>query len=122
MAQWQRTIRLQPTWDKAKSHEISIQELAAVISKKLKALRPFNDDYIDSERDNLVDEFEGLAEDESADREDFDDIMCRLYDWGDMKLDNDWNGKKVCWIDTISGPRAGIAMTATEPARSGEPS
>lgn len=104
MANWQRKILLNPEWDQAKEGEISIQALAASIAKKLRAVRDFSeaDADLNDARDELADEFNGLSEDADATRNDFDCVMHSLYDWGDQALDQNWNGKKACWIDTIS--------------------
>jgi hypothetical protein len=113
MSDWQREIRLQPHWGQCKDGKISIQQLARVVAAKLKAIRPFNDDELDAERDELVEEFEAFAADGDAYRDDFDDIMDRLYDWGDTRLDTKFiGGKKVCWIDTISNPAPPKSVSA----------
>lgn len=104
MADWQRTLRLNPEWDQAQEHEISTQDLARSIAAKLRALPAFDEDFDDAnlELEGLVEEFEGLADDATATQQDFNYVMQSLYDWGDQRLDGDWNGKKVCWIDTMS--------------------
>lgn len=102
MANWQRTIRLNPQWEQARDGEITTQELAASIAVKLRGVPPFINDSIEEDRINLAEEFEWLAGEPEADVEDFDALMHALYDWGDISLDGKWNGKKVCWIDTFS--------------------
>lgn len=101
MAKWQRHLRMQPEWGQAQEDELTIQELAGVVAKRLRALRPFAEEHIEEKRDELAEEFEWIAKSPDADREDFDSWMEELYDWGDTRLDADWNGKKVCWIDAI---------------------
>ncbi len=101
MANWQRTLRLNPEWEQAQEHEITISALAAVVAKRLKAIRSI-DEQLDDERDEIVEEFEAMAADDEATANDFDDAMSRLYDWGNTPLDGEWNGKKACWIDTHS--------------------
>ncbi len=39
---------------------------------------------------------------EVEDVEEFDYILDDLYDWGDIALDDNWNGSKMCWINTFS--------------------
>lgn len=102
MANWQRHIYLNPEWEQAQEGEISTRELATVVSKRLKALTPFKDEYVEQSRLDLVDEFEAAAEDADLTVDDFDYLMNELYDWGDIRLDGNWNGKKVCWIDTMT--------------------
>jgi hypothetical protein len=106
MAQWQRHLRLQPEWSKAQEDEISVQELAGVIAERLLALQPFTgrDEWVESERIDLADEFAAISREASIDEEEFDGWMSQLYNWGDTALDSHWNGRKVCWIDTMSAP------------------
>lgn len=101
MANWQRTIRLQPQWGRAKDGKLSASELAASIATKLRGVASFGS-HLDDERDEIAEEFEALAADKSADVNDFDRVMDHLYDWGDTRLDDKWPGKKACWIDTFS--------------------
>lgn len=105
MANWQRKLILNPEWNQAQEHEISTQELACSIATKLKSLAAVDDDDIDLEREGLVEEFEGLANDADATQTDFNYVMQSLYDWGDQRMDGEWNGKKVCWIDTMSAAK-----------------
>lgn len=104
MSNWQRTIRLNPEWSQAKDGEITHKQLAAVIAKRLRALTPFKAelDDLNEELDELADEFEWLAERVDTNADDIDNAMHSLYNWGDQRLDGEWNGKKVCWIDTNS--------------------
>lgn len=48
-------------------------------------------------------DFESLAaEGGSADIDDFDDILERLYDWGDSHVGSPtWPPNKLCWIKTF---------------------
>ena len=109
MANWQRHLRLQPEWGMAQEEEITRAELALVIAKRLAALRAFGEGVgrtsldFDDERQELVDGFEGLAEDGEPSERHFNYMMEELYDWGDQSMDDKWNGKKVCWVDTLSG-------------------
>lgn len=109
MANWQRHLRLQPEYGRAQDDELSICELAGVVAKRLRALRPLGDESLDNERDEIAEEFESLAGDPNASTNDFDEAMHRLFDWGDTSLDESWNGKKACWVDTISDPARSAA-------------
>ncbi len=102
MANWQRKLELQPEWEKVKNDEISIQEMSSVIAKRLKALKPLPWDFAEDKRLELVEEFEWLAESSDVDRDDFDNWLNDLYDWGDIHIDGGvFNGRKVCWINTF---------------------
>lgn len=104
MADWQRTLRLNPEWERAKKGEITRQELARSIAAKLNRLRDFGSGIaeLNDERDGIAEEFEALADDKNATTQDFDSVMESLYDWGDQRISPEWNGKKVCWIDTMT--------------------
>lgn len=103
MADWQRTLYLQPEWDQASDDGIALGTLAGVIAKRLRALKPFDDEYLDGMRDDIADEFESLRDDPDADRDWFNAVMDNLYDWADMRLDGDvLGGKKVCWVDRFT--------------------
>ena len=101
-------MRLNPEWDRAQENEISTQELARSIAVKMRALEPFSDDPMtrsnewDTERDEIAETFESLADDENATQSDFNRVMCALYDWGDTGMDARWNGRKVCFVDHMS--------------------
>ena len=104
MANWQRTVRLNPEWDQASRGEITPQQLATAIAKKLRAVRPFKSelDDLNETLDEIATEFEEMGTDASITTDDIDDVMHGLYDWGDIRLDDSWNGKRVCFIDTMS--------------------
>lgn len=105
MANWQRKIMLNPEWTQAQEGEISVAELAQSVVLKFKGMRPLqNNDDLNEELADILDEMDAIASDQQSTMSDFDDVMHRLYDWADTPLDDRWNGKKVCWIDTISDP------------------
>lgn len=107
MANWQRTVRLNPEWGQAKDSEITPQQLAAAIAKKLRAIRPFKSelDDLNETLDEIASEFEEMGKDGGTTTDDVDMLMHDLYDWGDIRLDSDWNGKRACFIDTMALPR-----------------
>lgn len=102
MAQWQRKLDLADVWSMGKD-ESKIPELSGIVAGRLKALAPFGDEDVDDEREDIVSDFEELSKMGAGDAsfDDFNTTLDRLYDWGDMKLDDEWNGKKVCWIGTF---------------------
>ena len=98
MAQWQNTINFAPQRKAYLSGEITLQELSKIAATLLKLTKRGLDEDLIDERDEIVYEFEALAADNSANEDDFDCVMSRLYDWADTRLDGDWNGKRVAWI------------------------
>ncbi len=104
MANWQRTIDISETWQM--SPEVPdtafLRSLSLEIANKLKGMVMFAHPHthVNERRDDLVDTFESMANDDTLSVDEFDYSMGELYDWADMKLDDHWNGKKVAWIKT----------------------
>lgn len=100
MSVWQRKLDFSACTEKYDEGELSIQEFAKIVIEKLKGLRDFDDFDIDCAKDDLIFEFEDLAEDkdEVYGEDDFNHALSRLYNWGDISLDGKFGGKKVCWI------------------------
>jgi hypothetical protein len=101
MADWQRTLDLADLWQAEANGEMTTSEVAAKLAERLKALKPFGVESVDSERDDLVEEFTSMGEDPETDSDDFNYVMDQLYDWADTSLDGRVGGKKVCWIKTF---------------------
>jgi hypothetical protein len=93
MAQWVRKLRIKEEWEQAKDGSLSVKRLADIIVRKLNRFN-LSDDL---ELQGIIDDMEMLNDDAAT--EDFDYIMQNLYDWADTPLDNEWNGKKNCWIE-----------------------
>lgn len=104
MADWQRHLRLSPEWQFAQAGSVSPSQLAGVIASRLNGLAPFADEMIEDQREELVEWFKELADEDPSPSE-FNEAMAALYDWGDTSLDGRWNGRKVCWIDTFGAKR-----------------
>lgn len=101
MADWQRTLDIKDSWEMVKEYEMSQAELAKEIAEKLKLLKPFKNEDIDWEKEEVIEEFENLADDEDENEEWFNYAMNKLYNWADNSLDGKFGGKKVCWIKTF---------------------
>lgn len=101
MAQWQRMLNIKQEWEDAKRNAITIQQLAQIISDKLSKIPDFKDEDINDQRDDLACDFQRFSEGESADKNEFDDLMEHLYDWADTPIDDKFNGKKTCWVKTM---------------------
>ncbi len=104
MADWQRTLDISNSWELVSEGEITYQELAKEIAYKLNLLKPFSnkyDTYIDYRKNELIEEFEILAEEEDDIKDELNYTISCLYDWGDFSLDDKFGGKKVCWIRTF---------------------
>jgi hypothetical protein len=104
MTNWQRHIELYAEFEAYRNDTMDIHNLSGIVAGKIAMLRSFAEEYIEKKRIELVEEFKLVAESKEASAEDFDSRMTELYDWGDTRLDMDWNGKKVCWINTVFAP------------------
>lgn len=106
MAQWQMKLPLKDFWHKY-PNELTLQQMAQKLIERLKELRPEVKrrfpDWID-DFDTCVEDFEIFAEDETMNNEEdeFDYRLANLYDWADIRLDNNViGGRKMCWIETF---------------------
>ena len=105
MANWQLKLDIAEFYHKYPD-ELSLQEVAKKVSNAMKELEPtvkLRFRNMQSDFENIIDSFDELSNDEQAEVNQFDSIMDDLYDWGDTALDNDFAGKKLCWINTFGG-------------------
>jgi hypothetical protein len=101
MSNWQRTLDIKDAWEKALEDEMSYRDLAKVMLDKLQELMPFSDLDIEAEKRDIIDDLECLVNHpDDLCSDDIDDVVERLYGWGDIPLNNNWPPKKVCWIKT----------------------
>lgn len=105
MAKWQFTLDFKPFWKKTSPHIA-----AGLIAIDIKALLPkirerkaeIYQDMAAELEDEILPLFEELAEhEEDDDVELFDSAMYALYEWADTSLDNQFGGRKMCWVSTI---------------------
>lgn len=108
MAKWQRKLYVGDVWKAAQDGEITIQSLSKIVATRLRKMHSMSDADLEERRIELAEWFEDLADDQNATSDDFDSLWNELYDWGDTALDDHWNGKKVCWIDTIEKPNSAM--------------
>ena len=101
MSNWQRTLDLSSAWERRDNGTLSLNDLCGIMVKKLKKLRDFKDEDLDSEKEDIIEEFEYLGKSEDPNVKEFDEILAVLYDWADTPLDDKFGGKKVCWIKTF---------------------
>jgi len=97
MADWKYKLRIKEPWQAAKRGEIDLQELARYIVTGLQRIaihEPEDDDL-----QQIIDDFQAV--DEQFTRDDFDDVMENLYNWGDCRLSVTWPAERLCWIETF---------------------
>lgn len=82
MPNWKHHLDLKVEWKKGEENQITVQQLAAFAAKKLSKIDFHNDD-VNFDRDDFVDELEGLSEDLTATKDNFDNVWERLYDFAD---------------------------------------
>jgi hypothetical protein len=111
MANWQFKLELGDAWQ-AYDEDENVQKLAGTVAERIKALVPsikrvptptYRRMAGVLEKD-ILPMFEEVRDDESMGVEDFDSALENLYDWADTRLDNEWNGRAMCWIDTLKAP------------------
>lgn len=100
MANWQRKVDFSSYTQQYDNAELSVQEFAKIVAKKLQGLQKFTDNRINLALDSIVQDFEDLAANDEYDfaEDDFNFLLNDLYTWGDMFVDGRLSGKKVCWI------------------------
>lgn len=100
MAKWQSTLDVVEAWKAAQNDEISIQELASIVHKKLLDLPALGVNE-DQGRLELAESFEDLSADPKATSNEFDYLWSYLYDWADQIIGpktGPWNQKRACWV------------------------
>jgi predicted hydrocarbon binding protein len=95
MSKWVNKLDLSDLWKKRDTADITVIEMGKEIAKRIRKMNCY-EKYID-ELEDIADQFKNISESV----EEFDDILCQLYDWGDISLDGKFGGKKMCWIKTI---------------------
>ncbi|AKF13270.1 hypothetical protein PHIN3_3 [Sinorhizobium phage phiN3] len=95
MAKWLQTLDISEAWQATSDDDTKLPELVADVIAKLKALRPYKEEYIENGRQQVIDEFEMF--DPGDDLDGFDAVMSELYDWADQST----IGGKVCWVKTF---------------------
>lgn len=104
MANWQFTLDFESFWKKE-----SVHKSAGLIADEIKKLIPsirrripeIYQDMADELENEILPLFKEIAEMKSDDVEEFDSAMYTLYEWADASLDNEWGGKKMCWVKTL---------------------
>lgn len=102
MDKWIRSLEIAQEWHAAEMGDMTYEALAGAIANKLSAMPEFRHDAdIEQERQELIERFDEAAEYTDLSQDEFNDLMSELYDWADTSLDGQFNGKKVCWINTF---------------------
>lgn len=103
MAQWQMKLKVKDFYHEYPD-SLTIQDVAQKMSERIDEKLPFVKSHFPDYLDDLEEiymQFRDLSEDPEADGDMFDWIMEDLYNWADTSLDGEWNGKKLCWVETM---------------------
>lgn len=111
MADWQFTLTVEDIWIKSsKETEETDYVPAWFIDELLKRLKVMHEEIKKSSSikfrsmgdslEFIILDIEVLKEPEGIQKDDFNNIWKTLYDWADTSLDNQFGGKKMCWIKT----------------------
>lgn len=98
MSHWIHKLDIHDAWVKSEG-DGDFKALSKVIIEKLAAI-DFGPHY-NEERDGVIEAFQDLIDDSSATMGEFDSMMDELYDFGDIKLDSNFGGKKLMWVNTF---------------------
>lgn len=100
MAIWKQTLNLMDVFTSVQDEEISPREGLEKILSRFVALKPYEDEYVEGERQHLIEEIEMIIDDDN-DFEDVDYVLNELYDFGDIKISGEFfDAVKACWIKT----------------------
>lgn len=97
MSNWKNKLNLKDIWKAREESNITIQELGKQVAKRIEHA-PFYKKYED-DLEEIVYGFKDCGEDV----EEFDYVLGRLYDWGDINLLTRLGQmqRKMCWISTF---------------------
>ena len=112
MADWQFTLNVEDIWEKSsKETEDTDYVPSWFIDELLKRLKVIHESLKKSSRMNMrsmgdllefiILDIETMKEPEGIQKDDFNHMIWEpLYNWADTSLDNQFGGKKMCWIKT----------------------
>jgi hypothetical protein len=96
MANWQHRLKLKDISEAYDRKEIDSKEAGKKTSERIKQLAEHLIPAYASYKEEFLEiayQFESVE-----DQDDYNNCLEQLYDLGDTKLDNEWPGKKLCWI------------------------
>jgi hypothetical protein len=99
MARWQRTLKLKDVWEIDNDDPQEVALLSKIVAQRLRALKPFPQVALEEKKEYVAQLFDALGDGE-PDVQEFDEALQSAYEWADTRLDNHFNGAKVCWIET----------------------
>jgi len=95
MSKWMHTLNIATEWKASNDDESLVYKTAEAIVRKLKAFHIQDDSALEA----VIENFDDIASNPESGYDEFNYCMTGLYDWADIKLDNNWNGRANCWIE-----------------------
>ena len=88
MTTWKSEINISDIHKEYKEGKLTSQQVSQAVCSKIRRHKDYGDDF---ELQNIADEFQSVAEDNSSTIDDYDYALNLLYNWAD---DN------KCWVET----------------------
>lgn len=85
MNKWLYHLKIGDIWEATKDNEISVYRFVELFLKRLKQ-KSFYKKFIeelDLELEDIISDFEFFVEQKNEDKDEFDEIWDRFYDWAD---------------------------------------
>ena len=99
MATWERELILTDLFEDAREGRSNPQKFGEAVAERLEQLPNFNLQQIDREKAAILEELRSLKPLDDWDVT--DDVIVRLYDWGDIFIERGplpGCNRRVCWI------------------------
>lgn len=78
--------------------DFHIHQLAKMVEEEMIKIERFADEYLSLEFEDIRIQFSQMARKYEATEEEFENLMERLYIWGDQRLQD---GSRTCWVRII---------------------
>jgi len=84
MENWLYRINIEDIWNDVKKDKISVYKFVELFLKRLEQ-KSFYKKFIDKdfELEDIISDFDNFLEEQNTDKDEFDEIWSRFYDWAD---------------------------------------
>jgi hypothetical protein len=94
--QFARSIDLREAYSFYDSNS-SISQLARMVENEMCKIERFPDEKLSQEFEDIRINFATMARNYTVTEDEFDDLMARLYNWGDQTVGEE----RICWVRII---------------------
>ena len=105
MSDWQFKLELKDIFESngylSSDDELPKNILHTFLERSKKLLENIKESRWKYHATYLLEQIEGMENSPFVSVGDFNNILDHLYDWGDISLDSNFAGKKLCWISTF---------------------